>query len=532
MGNVKPQTFRVRSAMRLAVFLYSALSKGAERISISVDSTGVTVRGDGEHWLPLAEGDVSGRAHAELSHADGTAMLDALQALDRKHAWVVISHRAVEVQTVKGDTVWSAQPVRRDTSGAVVESAERPTTWEDEEAAANWAGRTFGELSSDEQHAATAAAGNTLSAELERGPIDKVAILTKPIDSLLNSGAAPESAPARRAPMGSHLYGREASYRRGWLASVRYGASTGNGPSPLERADSRGEPDAWYDGYHDHAAGRAGNVPGGQAPEGAAEHAPTAAIDAALVAGERHAEALRLARQTTDQWDSWGARHGIGTDRRNAHEAIRGAIVADHVAALAENGSAPGGALPAHVDDDARALLARSYGGGEAPTHVEVHVFHYPTHSMTVQLWINAPGATPPSAPFDVMADGSTFMRYTAWYATRERAEESAVHEGSKTAPELFTTEIITHDHTVPEPVTGELLDPFTITLHATMTADPEAMGFDERMTRSEVIEYGTQDLVEFLLSELTSCSRNDKVSDVRVNGCTMDDDGYITEGN
>lgn len=45
------------------------------------------------------------------------------------------------------------------------------------------------------------------------------------------------------------------SYRRGWSASQRY--ARGNSvSSPLERADIRGESSAWYDGYHDHAAGR------------------------------------------------------------------------------------------------------------------------------------------------------------------------------------------------------------------------------------------------------------------------------------
>lgn len=41
-----------------------------------------------------------------------------------------------------------------------------------------------------------------------------------------------------------------AAYRRGRKASMNY---RGGYTSPLERADSRGEPDAWYDGYHDHA---------------------------------------------------------------------------------------------------------------------------------------------------------------------------------------------------------------------------------------------------------------------------------------
>lgn len=44
-------------------------------------------------------------------------------------------------------------------------------------------------------------------------------------------------------------------YKRGRAASVRFGRSSGSGLSPLERADSRGEPNAWYDGYMDHANG-------------------------------------------------------------------------------------------------------------------------------------------------------------------------------------------------------------------------------------------------------------------------------------
>ena len=39
-------------------------------------------------------------------------------------------------------------------------------------------------------------------------------------------------------------------YLRGWKASQGY---RGGLNSPLERADSRGEHKAWYDGYHDHA---------------------------------------------------------------------------------------------------------------------------------------------------------------------------------------------------------------------------------------------------------------------------------------
>jgi hypothetical protein len=40
------------------------------------------------------------------------------------------------------------------------------------------------------------------------------------------------------------------AYLRGWRASARVADGA------LDRADRRGEPDAWYDGYHDEAAGR------------------------------------------------------------------------------------------------------------------------------------------------------------------------------------------------------------------------------------------------------------------------------------
>jgi len=43
------------------------------------------------------------------------------------------------------------------------------------------------------------------------------------------------------------------NYNRGRAASQRWG---GTFPSPIERADDRGEAAAWYDGYLDYAAGR------------------------------------------------------------------------------------------------------------------------------------------------------------------------------------------------------------------------------------------------------------------------------------
>lgn len=41
------------------------------------------------------------------------------------------------------------------------------------------------------------------------------------------------------------------AYTRGWIASSRPDAS-----APLDAADGRGEPDEWYHGYFDLAAGR------------------------------------------------------------------------------------------------------------------------------------------------------------------------------------------------------------------------------------------------------------------------------------
>jgi hypothetical protein len=42
-------------------------------------------------------------------------------------------------------------------------------------------------------------------------------------------------------------------YNRGWKASQGGGDGV---TSPLERADMRGEPGPWYDGYMDYAADR------------------------------------------------------------------------------------------------------------------------------------------------------------------------------------------------------------------------------------------------------------------------------------
>lgn len=45
-------------------------------------------------------------------------------------------------------------------------------------------------------------------------------------------------------------------YQRGWKAGERGAYAATSTVSPMERADSRGEPGAWYQGYHDYAADR------------------------------------------------------------------------------------------------------------------------------------------------------------------------------------------------------------------------------------------------------------------------------------
>jgi hypothetical protein len=57
---------------------------------------------------------------------------------------------------------------------------------------------------------------------------------------------------SRRQAAGGPVY--NGHYSRGWRASQNPGS--GYGPSPLERADDRNEPRAWYDGYLDYATGR------------------------------------------------------------------------------------------------------------------------------------------------------------------------------------------------------------------------------------------------------------------------------------
>jgi hypothetical protein len=53
----------------------------------------------------------------------------------------------------------------------------------------------------------------------------------------------------KKNPLTYEPYDR-ASYTRGWKAGH------GEGSGYLDRADARREPDAWYDGYEDAAAGR------------------------------------------------------------------------------------------------------------------------------------------------------------------------------------------------------------------------------------------------------------------------------------
>lgn len=44
------------------------------------------------------------------------------------------------------------------------------------------------------------------------------------------------------------------SYRRGWRSSYEYGGESIY-DTPRDRADSRGEPEEWYDGYSDQEYG-------------------------------------------------------------------------------------------------------------------------------------------------------------------------------------------------------------------------------------------------------------------------------------
>lgn len=62
-------------------------------------------------------------------------------------------------------------------------------------------------------------------------------------------------AAARTAGLRANTPENRGHYRRGWNSSERSFLS-GSDASPLERADSKGEPPAWYDGYMDSATGR------------------------------------------------------------------------------------------------------------------------------------------------------------------------------------------------------------------------------------------------------------------------------------
>jgi hypothetical protein len=62
---------------------------------------------------------------------------------------------------------------------------------------------------------------------------------------------------SRTAARGEEEKTARGHYQRGWNAGQR--AVNGvydYGPSPLEKADTRGEPKQWYDGYHDYTADR------------------------------------------------------------------------------------------------------------------------------------------------------------------------------------------------------------------------------------------------------------------------------------
>lgn len=59
----------------------------------------------------------------------------------------------------------------------------------------------------------------------------------------------------RREPMSEAVRKYRSDYRRGWKASQGFGPDR-QYDSPLEMADGRGEPGAWYDGYMDYACDR------------------------------------------------------------------------------------------------------------------------------------------------------------------------------------------------------------------------------------------------------------------------------------
>lgn len=65
----------------------------------------------------------------------------------------------------------------------------------------------------------------------------------------MSTAQSAKIARAKRVKAEQPDYDRDA-YNRGWKAS---GAG---GDQPLDHADWRGEPDEWYDGYYDRAAGR------------------------------------------------------------------------------------------------------------------------------------------------------------------------------------------------------------------------------------------------------------------------------------
>lgn len=169
-------------------------------------------------------------------------------------------------------------------------------------------------------------------------------------------------------------------------------------------------------------------------------------------AGAR-AQMDRLAEYTQRQ--AWGGRHGLMWDAwlgfgHLAPETLASAIAADYEAARAEDEH-----RDLHTDPDSGATCAPNcpwYVATEsAPdkTHVEIHVFHYIAHSVTVDLWINPASMAPPTAPHDVMADGSTYMRDIRWHATREQADSYAAGYVADLPGRYFTCHVITHDRTV-----------------------------------------------------------------------------------
>lgn len=220
-------------------------------------------------------------------------------------------------------------------------------------------------------------------------------------------------------------------------------------------------------------------------------HASTAAIDAALMEGERAAGRARTQPRGPIH-TTLPDRPGNGVSRAWVR-IIRGVPYAFTAVTM--------------PDGERRYVVRRynGYGDGTAESRAIGMRFDCawsPVHSITVRPesdWVDTLTAV---GQAESVVPNPHYLCAT---------------EGAPVCP--------TGEHSAPE---SALLAPFPITLTVTMTAMPDGMGFDSRCTRSEVIEYGTADVVQWLLGELTSARFNGRVSAPIVNGQTMDADGEV----